>query len=72
MAMDAGSPARIAHKGHRLAPFYPVPHAHQNFTVVTITSAVTKLMFLLGQKLNHKQIITALQKNLRGELTNHS
>src|SRR5690606_26378936 len=36
---------------------------------LTFESAVTKLMFLLGQKLTHKQIISALQQNLRGELS---
>lgn len=36
---------------------------------LTFESAVTKLMFLLGQKLSHQKIIASLQKNLRGELT---
>jgi L-asparaginase len=37
---------------------------------LTFESAVTKLMFLLPQKLNKKQIEKALQQDLRGELTN--
>jgi len=36
---------------------------------LTFESAVTKLMFLLGQKLKPKQIKEHLIKNLRGELT---
>jgi L-asparaginase len=36
---------------------------------MTFESAITKLMFLLGQKLNRKQIEKALQQNLRGELS---
>lgn len=36
---------------------------------MTFESAVTKLMFLLGQKLNNTQIKKLLQSNLRGELT---
>lgn len=36
---------------------------------LTFESAVTKLMFLLGQKLSHQKITASLQKNLRGELT---
>ncbi|MEI6021446.1 MAG: type I asparaginase [Bacteroidota bacterium] len=37
---------------------------------LTFESAVTKLMFLLGQKLSHKKTTALLQKNLRGELSN--
>jgi L-asparaginase len=36
---------------------------------LTFESAVTKLMFLLGQKLKPKEIQELLIKNLRGELT---
>jgi L-asparaginase len=36
---------------------------------LTFESAVTKLMFLLGQKLSNSQIKKQLQLNLRGELT---
>ncbi len=36
---------------------------------LTFESAVTKLMFLLGQKLPKKNIVQQLQTNLRGELT---
>ena len=36
---------------------------------LTFESAVTKLMFLMGQKLSHQKTIALLQKNLRGELT---
>jgi L-asparaginase len=36
---------------------------------LTFESAVTKFMFLLGQKLSHQKITASLQKNLRGELT---
>lgn len=36
---------------------------------MTYESAVTKLMFLLGKKLNTKTLKTELEKNLRGELT---
>ena len=36
---------------------------------LTFESAVTKLMFLLGQKLNHTQIIKQLGTNLRGEIS---
>lgn len=36
---------------------------------MTFESAITKLMFLLGQKLNRKQIEKALLQNLRGELS---
>ncbi len=36
---------------------------------ITYESAVTKLMFLLGQKLPGKKLKDLLQKNLRGELT---
>jgi len=37
---------------------------------MTYESAVTKLMFLLGQKLNNTQIKKLLSTNMRGELTN--
>ncbi|MGZ3920341.1 MAG: L-asparaginase 1, partial [Bacteroidia bacterium] len=37
---------------------------------LTFEAAVTKLMFLLGQKLTNTQIKKLLQANLRGELTN--
>ena len=37
---------------------------------MTFESAVTKLMFLLGQKLNNTQIKKLLSTNMRGELTN--
>jgi L-asparaginase len=37
---------------------------------LTFESAVTKLMFLLGQKLSHNEIKKLLQNNLRGELSN--
>ncbi len=36
---------------------------------LTFESAITKLMFLLGQNLSHSQIKKQLQINLRGELT---
>jgi L-asparaginase len=36
---------------------------------LTFESAVTKLMFLLGQKLSNEKIKKLLQKDLRGELT---
>lgn len=36
---------------------------------LTFESAVTKLMFLLGQKLPHQKTIALLQKDLRGELS---
>lgn len=36
---------------------------------ITYESAVTKLMFLLGQKLPTKKVKDLLEKNLRGELT---
>lgn len=36
---------------------------------ITYESAVTKLMFLLGQKLSYKKIATLLEKNLRGEIS---
>lgn len=36
---------------------------------LTFESAVTKLMFLLGQNLPHSKITKLLQENLRGELT---
>ena len=36
---------------------------------MTYESAVTKLMFLLGQKLNNSQLKKQLISNLRGELT---
>lgn len=36
---------------------------------LTFESAVTKLMFLLGQKLSSSQLKKSLQSNLRGELT---
>jgi L-asparaginase len=36
---------------------------------LTFESAITKLMFLLGQKLSNAQIKKLLQTNLRGELT---
>ena len=35
---------------------------------LTFESAVTKLMFLLGQKLSYKQIVKQLGSNLRGEM----
>ena len=38
--------------------------------VMTTEAAVTKLMFLLGQKLNSAEIKIQLQKNLRGEISN--
>jgi L-asparaginase len=37
---------------------------------MTTEAAVTKLMFLLGQKLNSAEIKIQLQKNLRGEISN--
>jgi len=37
---------------------------------LTFESAVTKLMFLFGQKLNKKQFITLFLSDLRGELSN--
>ncbi|MCC6372641.1 MAG: type I asparaginase [Bacteroidia bacterium] len=36
---------------------------------LTFESAVTKLMFLLGQKLSNKQIVKQLTTNLRGEMS---
>jgi L-asparaginase len=36
---------------------------------LTFESAITKLMFLLGQKLSKKQVEKSLQENLRGELS---
>jgi L-asparaginase len=36
---------------------------------ITYESAVTKLMFLLGQKLPYKKITSLLETNLRGEIT---
>jgi len=36
---------------------------------MTTEAAVTKLMFLLGQKLKRKEVEKLLQKNLRGEIT---
>ena len=36
---------------------------------ITIEAAVTKLMFLLGQKFSRKEIEKQLQKSLRGEIT---
>jgi L-asparaginase len=36
---------------------------------ITYESAVTKLMFLLGQKLPYKKITSLLEANLRGEIT---
>jgi len=37
---------------------------------MTTEATVTKLMFLLGQKLNSAEIKIQLQKNLRGEISN--
>ena len=37
---------------------------------MTTEAAITKLMFLLGKGLSNEQIKEALQKNLRGEITN--
>ena len=36
---------------------------------MTTEAALTKLMFLLGSKLNHKQIRKKIETNLRGEIT---
>ena len=37
---------------------------------MTFEAAVTKLMFLLGKKINAEDVKSLLQKNLRGEMSN--
>lgn len=39
---------------------------------ITTEAAVTKLMFLLGQKLSNEQIKNCLKRNLRGEIDNNA
>lgn len=62
------------HEGRVVQGMYETSRQLKNIGVVsghdiTYESAVTKLMFLLGQKLSVKKVKDLLEKNLRGELT---
>lgn len=62
------------HEGRVVQGMYETSRQLKNIGVVsghdiTYESAVTKLMFLLGQKLPAKKVKDLLEKNLRGELT---
>ena len=62
------------HEGRVVQGMYETSRQLKNIGVVsghdiTYESAVTKLMFLLGQKLQPKKVKDLLEKNLRGELT---
>jgi L-asparaginase len=62
------------HEGRVVQGMYETSRQLKNIGVVsghdiTYESAVTKLMFLLGQKLPSKKIKELLEKNLRGELS---
>lgn len=63
------------HEGKVIQGMYETSSALKKMGVIsgadlTFESAVTKLMFLLGQELNQTQLKKLLQSNLRGELSN--
>ncbi len=63
------------HEGKVIQGMYETSSALKKMGVIsgadlTFESAITKLMFLLGQQLNQTQLKKLLQSNLRGELSN--
>ena len=62
-------PRRTSDPGHVWNEFTPEKIGVVSGADLTFESAVTKLMFLLGQKYHNQKIIQLLQTSLRGELS---